>query len=63
MIKIKYSYKDPDGRETFLRKSHENGVIEWIPEIELLATDFKNFLKACGYSDELISDYLKDFEM
>lgn len=63
MVKIKYSYKNQDGKETFVRKSYDNETIEYIPVIELLATDFKNFLRTCGYSDELIGEYLKDFEM
>lgn len=57
MIELSFLYKDEEGQETETRKTYKEDVLETMPTIEIMFSDFKNHLKNCGYSDELIKEY------
>lgn len=58
MIENKFYFKDESGEETETRKTYNIETSEFTPSIELIITDFKNHLKNCGFSDELINEYI-----
>lgn len=57
MIEIKYYFKDKCGQETETRKTYSEDVWETTPAIDLIFSNFKNYLKKCGYTDELIKEF------
>lgn len=60
MIETKYYFKDEFGQEAETKKTYTEDAIEVTPAIELMVIDFKNHLKNCGYTDELIKETVKD---
>lgn len=58
MIETKFYFKNENGEETESIKTYQPETTEIVPSIELIVTDFKNHLKNCGYSDELINEYI-----
>ena len=57
MLETKYYFKDEFGQEIETRKTYTEETIDVTPAIDLLFSDFKNHLRNCGYSKDLIDEY------
>jgi hypothetical protein len=57
MIETKFYFKDEFGQVTETNKTYTEDVLEASPAIYLMFADFKNHLKSCGYTDELIKEF------
>lgn len=57
MIEIKYYYKNEFGQETETKKTYTEDILEIAPAIDAMFLDFKNHLKSCGYTDNLIKEF------
>jgi hypothetical protein len=53
-VNIDFKYVDEFGQESRLVKSFNTCVFEDTTAFELLVTEFKKWLKASGYTDELV---------
>jgi len=55
MLKISFSYTDEFGQESLTTKTLTTACIEDYSDFELLVDEFKLFLRASGFSEDLVN--------